>query len=64
MGGLHWGRYIGIASVMTVRLDEASTVNGNDLCGLVPNEKLFRPAPKPRPYWNGPTEVRTGFVIF
>ena len=50
--------------VMTVRLDEVSTVNGNDLCGLVPNEKLFRPAPKPRPYWNGPTEVRTGFVIF
>ena len=55
--------------VMTMHLDEALTLNGNDLCGLVPNEELFRPkhtiylASEPRSQWHGPTEARTGSLI-
>ncbi len=29
--------------VMTAHLDEALIPNANDLCGLVPNEKLIAP---------------------
>ena len=61
--------YTRLMRVMTAHLDEALTLNANELRGLVPNGKLFRPKHtilpvlKIRPYWNGPTEVGTGFVI-
>ena len=55
--------------IMTTHVDEALTLNANDLCGLVLNGKLFRPnhtilpTSNVRPSWTGPTEVRTGFVM-